>query len=386
MWWLIWAYIKSEVVKLAWSAAQFVGKIMLAVVILLISCTVVGGGGAVVVMHGNVTGTSAGTFQPLPSAGAITGLGLPLVGLFENAAETSGCNVPWTILQGVARVEDSSMGARHAIGAPIFLRSSGTTVHAYGPAQFLEDTWLVFGDHVDPRPTFTSDKQEVPPADNAHIWQPQYAYPALARYLCTLGVDKDPIHALYAYSGCVPGPQCTRTDNYPFDVLKLARDAETVPIVSGVSPIALSVITEAATWAGTRYVFGGNTRNGIDCSAFVQTVYASVGIILPRTTQLQWNATINRGMGVGAPQVGDIAFFNQTYVDPAQFITHVGIVSRVNPDGSVWIWHAPGARAAGDPPDFPFGRVREEPIAGFLAAHLSGYARVLPSPPASNQA
>jgi hypothetical protein len=37
---------------------------------------------------------------------------------------------------------------------------------------------------------------------------------------------------------------------------------------------------------------------------------------------------------------------------------------------------APGARAAGDPPDAPFGQVREEPIAGSWLQHRPTYARI----------
>ena len=39
------------------------------------------------------------------------------------------------------------------------------------------------------------------------------------------------------------------------------------------------------TWLGTQYLYGGNSRNGIDCSAFVQQIYLQVyQINLPRTT------------------------------------------------------------------------------------------------------
>src|ERR1041385_8734466 len=39
-------------------------------------------------------------------------------------------------------------------------------------------------------------------------------------------------------------------------------------------------------WYGTRYKLGGTTKTGIDCSAFVQTIFVSVfGITLPRTAR-----------------------------------------------------------------------------------------------------
>jgi hypothetical protein len=139
---------------------------------------------------------------------------------------------------------------------------------------------------------------------------------------------------------------------------------------------ASAVLNQASAWLGTRYVFGGCSRAGIDCSCFVQTIFGSIGISLPRTSQLQYNATVGRGLGTGSPQAGDLVFFFRTYADPGQDWTHVGVVSRVDSNGVVWMIDAPGARAAGDPPDAPFGRVREEPIAGTWLQHRPTFARI----------
>ena len=140
-------------------------------------------------------------------------------------------------------------------------------------------------------------------------------------------------------------------------------------------PDAPALLALARSWLGTRYVFGGCSRAGIDCSCFVQTILQSVGINLPRTSQQQYNATVGRGFGTSSPQPGDLVFFFHTYPDPAQDWTHVGVVSRVDSNGVVWMIDAPGARAAGDPPDAPFGRVREEPIAGSWIQHRPSYAQ-----------
>jgi hypothetical protein len=149
--------------------------------------------------------------------------------------------------------------------------------------------------------------------------------------------------------------------------------AQTTP--DATRPYVTQLITEARSWIGTRYVFGGCSSGGIDCSCFVQTVFRSIGIDLPRTSQLQYNATVGRGFGVGNPEPGDVVFFFRTYFDPGQDWTHVGIVSRVDSNGVVWMIDAPGARAAGDPPDAPFGRVREEPVVGSWLQHQPTYAR-----------
>ena len=73
-----------------------------------------------------------------------------------------------------------------------------------------------------------------------------------------------------------------------------------------------SVITAAETWIGTPYVSGGNgvmPGEGVDCSRFVQEVYASVGITLPRTTyeQVKCGSAVN---GISNAKPGDLIFYN----------------------------------------------------------------------------
>ncbi len=44
------------------------------------------------------------------------------------------------------------------------------------------------------------------------------------------------------------------------------------------------LVIEMKTWFGTKYVYGGNDRNGIDCSGLVQQAFKTIGINLPRTS------------------------------------------------------------------------------------------------------
>ncbi len=75
-------------------------------------------------------------------------------------------------------------------------------------------------------------------------------------------------------------------------------------------------------WLGTRYHYGGRSRQGIDCSAFIQELYESVaGLQLPRTAAEQ--------SMVGIPikdrtklQFGDLVFFNTRR---RVHVSHVGI-------------------------------------------------------------
>jgi lipoprotein Spr len=77
-------------------------------------------------------------------------------------------------------------------------------------------------------------------------------------------------------------------------------------------------------WYGTRYKMGGEGKNGIDCSAFVQTVYLSAfGLTVPRTAVEQFK--VCNHISATEMREGDLVFFNTT-----GGVSHVGIYLRNN--------------------------------------------------------
>jgi probable lipoprotein NlpC len=58
--------------------------------------------------------------------------------------------------------------------------------------------------------------------------------------------------------------------------------------------------SHAKSFIGTPYQYGGNSRNGIDCSSLIQQSYAKIGIKLPRTAQEQAKVGNKKGEGVHA--------------------------------------------------------------------------------------
>lgn len=77
-------------------------------------------------------------------------------------------------------------------------------------------------------------------------------------------------------------------------------------------------------WYGTRYRYGGTTKSGIDCSAFVQAVYLSAfAVSLPRTARDQYR--MSRIISATEMKTGDLVFFNTT-----GGISHVGIYLQNN--------------------------------------------------------
>ncbi|MGS0747977.1 C40 family peptidase [Halpernia sp. GG3] len=95
------------------------------------------------------------------------------------------------------------------------------------------------------------------------------------------------------------------------------------------------ILSVAESYIGTPYRFGGMTRNGIDCSAFVLSVFgAAVGMNLPRVAASQ--ASEGETVSKEDLQKGDLVFFSHG----GGRISHVGIVEEVTAEGEVKFIHA----------------------------------------------
>lgn len=74
-----------------------------------------------------------------------------------------------------------------------------------------------------------------------------------------------------------------------------------------------------ARWRGTPYRWGGNSREGMDCSAFVQRAFKEgFGVDLPRSTREQ--GRVGSAVRMRWLQPGDLLFFR-----PRRQAQHVGI-------------------------------------------------------------
>ncbi len=110
----------------------------------------------------------------------------------------------------------------------------------------------------------------------------------------------------------------------PADTSVSLLDRVTGPIESLISSstdlLRVQLIEVARQYLGVRYVRGGRSEHGFDCSGFVSYVYSKLGIALPRSSASQSQA--GQKVDKEATRAGDLVFF---YTRGKNIISHVGI-------------------------------------------------------------
>ena len=87
-------------------------------------------------------------------------------------------------------------------------------------------------------------------------------------------------------------------------------------------PMAKALVSEAQGWIGTRYLYGGDSKAGTDCSGLVMRVYGNVcGLKLPRSTREQVRYCTKIARNKMRP--GDLVFFGSDNDDDK--VSHVGL-------------------------------------------------------------
>lgn len=117
------------------------------------------------------------------------------------------------------------------------------------------------------------------------------------------------------------------------------------------------ILAEAKKYLGTRYVYGGASPSGFDCSGFVYYVLKQMGFSPYRTPADQYR--MGTSVTKANLQPGDIVFFANTY---ASGISHVGIYA-----GNGQFIHAPNSRSTVSYSDL---------TSGYWAEHYYGARRM----------
>ena len=102
-----------------------------------------------------------------------------------------------------------------------------------------------------------------------------------------------------------------------------SRSSRSSPGVSNI-PASGDVASYAVRFAGSRYVYGGSSPGGFDCSGLTSYVYRQFGVSLPHSASAQFNTAY--GISVGSMDnlaPGDLVFFVNTAGERG--ISHVAL-------------------------------------------------------------
>jgi cell wall-associated NlpC family hydrolase len=101
------------------------------------------------------------------------------------------------------------------------------------------------------------------------------------------------------------------------------------------------MINYARTFIGTKYVWGGSTPKGFDCSGFIRYIYKNYNIDIPRTTS-EYPQLFAQSVLLKDAKIGDLIVFtgtNPTIRKPG----HAGIISEIN-NNSVKFVHSSSSK------------------------------------------
>ena len=86
------------------------------------------------------------------------------------------------------------------------------------------------------------------------------------------------------------------------------------------------IVDAAMQHLGTRYVYGGASAGGFDCSGFTMYMYKQLGYSLPHTATGQWKSGIGTKVySISELQPGDLVFFNDPSRNAGKACSHAGI-------------------------------------------------------------
>ena len=258
-------------------------------------------------------------------------------------------NVPWTILAGIAKVEsDDGRTKLPGVTAVTVSNSFG----AAGPMQIgisgaSGDQWG--GKPVHPASEVVAGVATDEDGDGvASVYDPADAIAGAAKYLVAHGIQQNTAAAIFAYnhagwyvqevlgwantyaSGGFTIAQATQGNGTALTGVGGAQSCtQSGQLAAFVAPNAIvgNAVNYAEQQLGKPYLWGGTGPAAFDCSGLVMMAYASAGVNIPRTSELQWAHLQHVPANKVVP--GDLVFFAGVDGTPKS-PGHVGLVVGKN--------------------------------------------------------
>lgn len=240
----------------------------------------------------------------------------------------------------VATKENAEMGYGKINGSSVNLRSGPSTSHKVvaqgnkGDKAYiigLNEGWykVIFNQKICYIRSDFMDLTEIPYENRASSNSPKFfrggKSTGIAPSADALGGKAPEISA--------PDVNVPNTNKPETSKPETSKPETSTPEVNGT--LGNQIVETAKKYLGVRYVYGGATPNGFDCSGLVYYVLKSVGISAYRTPADQYK--MGSYVEKSDLQPGDIVFFQNTYKSG---ISHVGIYV-----GNGKFIHAPNSRS-----------------------------------------
>jgi cell wall-associated NlpC family hydrolase len=278
------------------------------------------------------SGQQSGTVGQ-PPAGAKAQGGIPATYLYWYQVVGNQYDVPWTLLAGIGTVESDNgqstlpgvHSGQNGFGAagPMQIGIGGAATDVWGGAAIHPASEVVSG--------VATDEDGGP---DANVYDPADAIAGAAKYLVKAGVQTDAASAVFAYNHLQSYVQSVlywaglyAGGNY--SVVSAGFPTESCMGTGGTSSIntpnqaVATAISYAEQQLGKPYLWGGTGPDAFDCSGLVMMAYRAAGIIIPRTSEVQW--TFGPRVSEAQAEPGDLVFFagsDGTVTSPG----HVGLV------------------------------------------------------------
>ncbi|MFC5065145.1 C40 family peptidase [Actinomycetospora atypica] len=212
-------------------------------------------------------------------------------------------------------LSDSSSLTRAGIAAALVTASAAAVAGSTGAIPS-------FGSDVAPAAaTLTTDTLAYPPAaipaPRAPVVTPVVASAPVAK---AAPVTKEP-----ARKAATPTRAKAKAKAVP---TKAAAPAA----AAGLGSLGTRIVSKAASFEGTPYVYGATGPSSFDCSGLTSYVFKKMGISIPRTAQQQYDAAQHLSRSQAQP--GDLIFMGS----PSN-IYHVAIYAG---NGKIWTAPEPG--------------------------------------------